>query len=133
MNGTTFEHHWSNSVLKFARAIAHAEGFGDPDAIPTKANNPGDLTGADGGSLRVIGTMNKEGVLHFENLDDGWLALHIKVDRMLSGKSKVYPLTLTLEQVGIRYSGSDSGDWARNVASYLGVTPQTTLQELSEG
>jgi hypothetical protein len=132
MNGATFEQHWSNAVLKLARAIAHAEGFGDPDAIPTKANNPGDLTGADGGSFRVLGVMNKEGVLHFESLDDGWLALHLKVDRMLSGKSKMYPLTLTLEQVGIRYSGSDAGDWARNVGSYLGVPVTATLQELAE-
>ena len=123
--------YWPDCVLKLAKAIAHAEGFGLPDAIPTRANNPGDLTGADAGSFRTMGTMNPEGVLHFVDVADGWQALYIKVNRMLSGKSLVYPLDMTLERVGLRYSGGKP-EWASNVAEYLGVPVTATLQELAE-
>ena len=99
--------YWPDCVLKLAKAIANAEGFDNSDALPTRANNPGDLTGSDGGSFRTLGTMNPEGVLHFENLEDGWQALYIKVNRMLSGKSTMYPLNLTLDRVGLRYSGGN--------------------------
>ena len=34
---------------KFARAIAKAEGFGLPGALPTRANNPGDMMLGDRG------------------------------------------------------------------------------------
>src|SRR2546425_241529 len=33
-----------NKITKFMVAIAEQEGFGIPGAIPTRANNPGDLT-----------------------------------------------------------------------------------------
>jgi hypothetical protein len=116
---------WPDSVLKLAKAIAVAEGS-NPEW-----NNPGDLTGKDAGSFRTCGVANKEGVLKFVNADDGWSALHIKVHRMLSGNSAVYPLTLTLEQVGLKYSGGDA-NWSRNVANYLGVPETITLQQLAE-
>lgn len=121
---------WPDSVLRLAKAFSVAEGFGDPEALPTRANNPGDLTGSDGGSFQTHGTANSEGVLIFSSVHDGWQALYMKVNRMLAGKSKTYPLTLTLEQVGLKYSGGNP-DWAENVAKYLGVPVTTTLRELS--
>ena len=123
--------YWPDCVLKLAKAIAHAEGFGEANAVPTLANNPGDLTGSDAGSFQTAGVMNREGVLKFVNLADGWQALYVKCNRMLSGKSTVYPLDMTLERVGLRYSGGDP-NWSKNVAAYLGVPESTTLQELVE-
>ncbi len=123
---------WPDEVLKFAKAISVAEGFGQPEAIPTLGNNPGDLTGGDTGSFQTMGVMNAEGVVRFTNIDDGWTALYMKVNRMLSGKSLVYPLTLTLEQVGLKYSGGDP-NWSKNVAEYLGVPEKTTLAEIAGG
>lgn len=122
---------WSNEVLQLSKAIAHAEGFGPPDALPTKARNPGDVTGSDAGSFQTNGVANPEGVWNFVNLEDGWQALYIKVDRILRGKSHTYPLTLTLEQVGERYAGIGHPEWAVNVSSYLGVHTSTTLAQLS--
>jgi hypothetical protein len=122
---------WPNSVIKFAQAIAKAEGFGLADAIPTIANNPGDLTGKDAGSFPTMGTANMEGVIKFMNLQDGWTALYVKVSRMLAGGSKVYTPNLTLAQVGMLYSGGDK-NWATNVAAELGVPETTTLAELKE-
>lgn len=122
---------WPNNVVRIAQAIAKAEGFGIPGAIPTLANNPGDLTAGDAGSFPTLGTMNEEGVIHFANLADGWTRLYVKVTRMLGGQSAVYPLTMTLEQVGLKYSGGDP-NWATNVAAALGVSVTITLQELSQ-
>ncbi len=120
---------WSPQVLKFAHAISVAEGFGPPGNLPTRANNPGDLTGIDKGSFATNGTANKEGVWNFVNLVDGWSALYLKVDRILRGASKVYPLTMTLEEMGTRYAGVGKPEWAINVAKDLGVPVTMTLQQ----
>ena len=116
---------WPPSVLRVAKAISVAENS------PVEWNNPGSLTGEDAGSFRTNGVANSEGVWKFVDLVDGWNALCNKVNRMLSGKSHVYPLTYTLAQTGLKYSGGDP-NWAKNVATYLGVPETTTLQELAE-
>jgi len=126
----TIPQEWPQSVVKLAKAIAQAEGFGPPKAIPTLGNNPGDLTGSDAGTFATLGVMNAEGVVRFTNLADGWTALYIKCNRMLSGKSLIYPLTLTLAQVGMKYSGGNPA-WSRNVAAALGVPETTTLAQLA--
>lgn len=119
--------YWPSNVIKIAQAIAKAEGFGIPDAIPTRANNPGDLTGADAGSFPTFGTMNEDGVIHFAHVEDGWTRLYVKVARMLAGQSEVYPLDWTLDQVGMEYSHGDL-NWAKNVAADLGIPTSTTLR-----
>lgn len=121
---TAPEVYWPPCVLKLAKAISVAE------SSPPEWHNPGSLTGSDSGSFQTSGTGNAEGVWKFVNEADGWQALYIKVNRMLSGKSTVYPLNMPLERVGIRYSGGDP-NWAKNVAAYLGVPESTTLQELA--
>ena len=56
----------------------------------------------------------------------------IKANRMLSGKSKVYPLTFTLEQRwGEKYQSPGHPEWAVNVASELGVAVTITLGEIA--
>ncbi len=113
---------WPGPVLKLAKAISVAEGS-NPDW-----NNPGDMTYAHG--LPTKGTVNPDGVLWFVNVDDGWKALYHEVSLMLNGRSHVYKLTDTLQQVGQKYSNGDP-NWAKNVAEFLGVPETTTLQELS--
>ena len=113
---------WSTPVLQFAKAIAVAENS------PVAWNNPGSLTGTDAGSFATCGFGNAEGVWKFVNAEDGWNALYIKVDRIFRGKSTIYPLSMTVEQFGLRYSGGDPNE-GKNIASYLGIDPASTLQE----
>lgn len=124
---------WPPAVVKLSRAIAVAEGFFVEGSLPQRANNPGDLTGIDAGSFQTCGLANTEGVWNFKNLDDGWNALYLKVNRMLSGKSVLYHLTDTIEDLAKRYTGGDQAEaWAANVAKELGVPVTTTLDQLKE-
>jgi hypothetical protein len=113
---------WTPAVMKFANAIRIAEGS------PIEWNNPGSLTGADRGAFPVTGTANKEGVWKFMYASDGYNALCVKVERILCGLSHVYPLTMTLAEVGLKYSGGNPA-WAENVAKELGVPVTMTLAE----
>lgn len=122
----SLEIYWTAPVLRLAKAISVAEGS------PKEWNNPGSLTGTDAGAFPTCGTGNAEGVWKFVNERDGWQALCVKVHRMLVGKSSVYPPAMTIEEMGTRYSGSDDGNWGRNVAAFLGVPVTTTIQELAE-
>ena len=115
---------WSPAVLKLAKAISVAEGS------PPEWNNPGDLTGVDAGSFPTCGYGNKEGVWKFLNNADGWTALYVKLNRMLAGQSRIYSLDMTLEDVGLKYSGGDP-NWAVNVARELGVPVTTTLRDIA--
>ena len=114
----------SGIVQQFAQAIASAEGYGVAGAIPTLANNPGDLELGDLGN----GTLG-EGITVFSTIANGWAALYNQVGLMFSGKSKVYAPSMSISQVGNSYSGGDP-NWAINVAAFLGVTTDTTLQSL---
>jgi len=113
---------WPDSVIRLAKAISVAEG-----SNPAWCN-PGDMTYAHG--FPTKGTVNADGVLWFCQVDDGWQALYHEVSLMLTGRSHVYSLTNTLQQVGVKYSNGDA-NWAVNVANYLGVPESTTLQELA--
>ena len=113
---------WPNSVYRLAKAISVAEGSNP------SWNNPGDMTYAHGAPTK--GAVNADGVLWFYNVEDGWQALYHEVSLMLNGRSHVYKLTDTLQQVGLKYSNGDP-NWAVNVAKYLGVPETTTLQELA--
>jgi len=112
-------------VNRIAVAVAHAEGFFVPGSIPQRASNPGDLEEGD----RGYGTL--EGKTIFFNVADGWAALYTQIERMLSGKDKLYPATMTLAEAGMRYSGGDP-NWAKNVAGALGVDESITLAELDQ-
>ena len=118
-------------AVKLAQAIAREEGFGPVQNLPTRANNPGDLTGADAGSFPTLGIMNAEGVIHFARVEDGWTRLYVKTTRMLYGPWETYQPTDTLLQAGIKYSGGNL-NWGPNVANFLGVSPGITLKELGE-
>ena len=115
---------YGDAVLTFARAIAHAEGFGIPNAIPTVANNPGDLV-IPGWSP----TIGSAGIAVFDSVDYGWSRLYRQIELIISGQSNYYRMSMTLSQMGHVYAGGDP-NWARNVASYLGVSTSTTLGQV---
>jgi hypothetical protein len=109
-------------VTKMAQAIAKAEGFGPPENLPTRINNPGDLELGDQGA----GIEQQKTI--FKTEQDGWTALEGQVRWMLTGNSHVYSLTDTILQVAERYTGYDDADaWASMVAKELGITISTTL------
>lgn len=125
-------------VIRFARAIAYAEGFGESNALPTRCNNPGDLAIGDQG----FGTARSSGIgatdiTIFGTEADGWAALYRQVRKMLTGASHVYTLDMSIDHVGLKYA--EVHEWGVNVAEHLHtalgandftVTPKTTLLEL---
>jgi hypothetical protein len=108
-------------IKRIAEAIAKAEGFGVPGAIPTIRHNPGNIR-----SLQApypIATYSSDA--------EGWAALYKQVGRMVAG-SALYPKGWTIEQVAQRYTGEARYmDWARNVARELGVPTTTVFSELA--
>lgn len=101
------------------QAIATAEGYGTAGAIPTVANNPGDLELGDIG----YGTIN--GVTVFPDASSGENALNNQIESILSGTDSLYPQDESLTQAGMTYANDPN--WGTNVASSLGVSTDTTL------
>ncbi len=113
-----------------AQAIATAEGFfnPNPNVVPRRAHNPGNLTKSFG--LSTFGQANSEGVLIFGSDDDGWSALKAQVTAMLTGASHVYSPNMTLSEVALKYTGGDQpSNWAANAAAVLGISPEQTLTD----
>jgi hypothetical protein len=108
-----------------AVAIAVAEGFYVKDSIPQRCSNPGDL---ELGNLCDLGTI--DGKTIFPNATIGWQYLERQVEKMLSGRDLLYPATMTLAEVGLKYSGGDPA-WSKNVAETLSVPETITLAELA--
>jgi hypothetical protein len=109
------------------QAIARAEGYGKPGAIPTVRNNPGDLESIDG-QIKV-----------FMTPDEGWNALRHQVDLMATGQSRIYQPDMTWVEIASHYDGETQPDpftgqplymqWAQNVAQILGVNVNSTLAD----
>lgn len=117
-------------VTRLAQAIATAEGFQVEGSVPCRANNPGDLTDDGDVGCGLIHTSGPNGaaITVYPDASAGWQALFKKVRRMLEGGSRVYPVRVTLMEVGLKYAGS--AQWAMNVAKQLGVDTSMTLADL---
>ena len=113
------------TIQDLATAIMKAEGGDVSGSVPNRANNPGDLKLGDLGQ----GTIN--GVTVFPDFATGFAALQKQVGSMVDGSSKYYDPSQTLADVGNTYSGGDP-NWAKNVANFLGVTPDTTLGDAAK-
>src|SRR6266446_4703355 len=83
----------SPKIAAIAAAIAHAEGFGVHNAIPTRANNPGDL------KLGDLGHGDINGKTIFATAEDGWNALQKQIGLMASGQSDYYQPTDTWRRI----------------------------------
>lgn len=117
-------------TIKLSKAIAAAEGFGRPGTIPTRANNPGDITDDGDVGFGVIQSAGPHGaaITIYPTPAAGWEALYKKVHRALAGASHVYRLDMTLSQIAIKWSGDPA--WGRNVARSMGCDCDLTLEEL---
>ena len=115
-------------VQTLAHAIAKAEGFGSKGAVPTRYHNPGDIRASRGVKYPGQIGLNSHGYVIFKNDRAGWDAMQSQLDKILSGDSKFYSISMTLRQLAKRYATSPL--WVKNVAKNLGVTADTTLAEI---
>jgi hypothetical protein len=102
-------------IRDLALAIAHAEGFGRPGAIPTRANNPGDLV-IPGWSGAQLGA---EGISVFPSESAGWDALYAQLQRIVDGRSHIYTVQTTIGEMARRWTATDVESWTTNVIAYL--------------
>jgi hypothetical protein len=116
-------------VAQFATAVARAEGFGVPHAVPTRYHNPGNIRSTRTGHHYAgqIG-LNRCGYVIFKNDAYGWKALQEQLVLMASGKSAHYGTSMTITQVAKMYA-TGWRLWSKNVAHNLGVQPTMTLRE----
>lgn len=114
-----------------AQAIAHAEGFGVPGAVPTRAHNPGDMV-----CPWLQGPkMGPEGVQVFPSDDIGWNALEQQLALIRDGRSHVYLSSMNILQMGVLWTRTESAAWTDNVVDWLvknGHPNATTHTKLSE-
>jgi hypothetical protein len=126
----------SSKIKLFWAAIGSAEGYGIPGAIPTVTNNRGDLSKGDFGDTgQYIQAGDGEQVIVFPDISTGDAAGYTKLQNIVNGKSQVYNLSMSIQDMGTRWAGN-AQVWSANVAAYLrqngypNVTPQTKLSEV---
>src|SRR4051812_12849473 len=102
-------------MTDLANAIAHAEGFGLPNAIPTRAHNPGDLVLGDKG----YGTLGSEDITVFADDKTGWAALEHQLDVIREHKSHVYTPSMSILQMAQKWTNTQQVEWAQNVSGFL--------------
>lgn len=115
-------------MTTLAQAIANLEGYGVAGAIPTVANNPGNLELGDIG----YGTLQAAGgnqITIFPSEADGWSALNNEIGKIYNGTSKYYSPSTSLQDFGSTYSGGNSA-YGAHLANQLGVPPNTPLGNL---
>jgi hypothetical protein len=112
-----------DGIARMATAIAHAEGYGIPDAVPTRANNPGDLKLGDRGN----GTVSGKTV--FGSSTEGWEALKAQIRLMWLDRSDYYGPDDTFQDIAVTWTGGDNWQsWLAIVSRDLGVSANTTLR-----
>lgn len=113
----------SEGMKQFAQAIGVAEGFGVAGAVPTRANNPGDLKLGDVGH----GVTGAEGITIFADESEGWDRLYRQLSLIRDRKSANYTPDFTIAQMAAKWTGTQKGEWAANVAKYLRSTPDAKI------
>lgn len=116
-----------NRKTKLMVAIATAEGFGQPGAIPTQANNPGDLT-KNLGFSDTGETLGGAKIVVFSSEDDGWGALERQLTLIQNGTS-IHKLTDSILAFANSYTATEQEAWANNVAASLGTSPDSLLSD----
>lgn len=105
---------------RLAIAICIAErGFTELYTGQIMRNNPGDIKSGDGR------------IHQYPSIMDGWSALKHEIDLIFAGKSHYYNVGMTIQQLGMEWTGNDNPEaWAKTVAGMLGVSITTLLSEL---
>jgi len=114
-----------NRKTKFMIAIAKAEGYGVPGAIPTRANNPGDLTRSLGFSTTGE-RLGSAAIVVFSDAANGWSALERQLTLIETGQS-IHKLSDTILAFAHSYTATEQDVWAANVAAEIGLDPNATL------
>ncbi|HEY1644759.1 MAG TPA: hypothetical protein VGF75_00035, partial [Candidatus Saccharimonadales bacterium] len=122
---TTFP---SLNLDEFGSSIANAEGYGVPGAVPTIANNPGDLELGDVG-FGVTSAANGNEITNFPTAQAGADALTNQENLIANGNSSAYTSGESLSDFANTYSGG-SQSFLQNIESYLGVGENTSLSSL---
>jgi hypothetical protein len=113
-------------ISQLAQAIATAEGYGVPGAVPTRANNPGDLVNGDVG----FGLANSAGVTVYGSYVDGLSALYHQLNLIFTGASEVYSTEMSFATFARIWTGGDNfSAWAQNVSALVGASPSTLLAD----
>lgn len=124
-----------SSVLEImAGAIRDWESGGDLNARSFRNNNPGNLRW-----FNEVDTIPWEGAVSldaqnhviFATYENGWNALLRQLSLAFSGRSNVYEPTDTLYQFFAKYAEANSVNYARFVATRLGVEPTTRLLDIT--
>jgi hypothetical protein len=111
-------------VDQLSYAIAIAEGYFATDSLPSRINNPGDL------ELGDKGHGVEAGKTVYATAEDGWAALKRECKMILTGTSRVYNVSDTMEQMAHKWTGGDNpGAWCKIVMEKLGVDPMTTIAD----
>ena len=121
----------SSRVERFAHAIARAEGFYRRGTIPNRYHNCGDLKAVRGFTYPGQVGIGKGRHVIFANDTAGWNALYHQIGKMVSGESRHYSLSMTINQIARFYAGNWR-QWAKNVSHNLGVPSTATLAEVLE-
>lgn len=113
-------------INAFSDAIAYAEGFYVTGSRAQRNNNPGNIT-AD-----ITGTgIGYDGpFVKYANPEDGWEALYAQIEKMIDGTSIFYDSTMSIKEISRVYTATDQDAWANNVASRLGVSVDTTIDDM---
>jgi len=116
---------------KLAQAIAFAEGFYIPGSRAARNHNPGDMTQ----DLIGRGVGMDGSFIIYQNDADGWANLYAQVSSWLNGSSAHADKSFSIADISQFYTtpgttGQDQINWANNVASQLGVDPDTSIGSL---
>jgi hypothetical protein len=121
---------FGDQAIEFlSTGISRAEGFGKAGAIPTLAHNPGDLVIPNWQGQKMGG----EGISVFASDLEGWNRLKYQLYLIGSGQSHVYSLNMTIADMAAKWTRTDPGVWATNVARSIGTTTDVTLGDLFAG
>lgn len=123
----------NSGISALARAIAYAEGFGTVGAIPTVANNPGDLK-----IPNWTGESTSNGISIFSSISEGWSRLYHQLNIIESGDSQIYNDGMMISEMAQKWTATNPQDWANNVSSSLTsqgypATPNSLLYEIIGG
>lgn len=112
-------------AVKLAEAAAIAEGYTNPHNRPWRDRNPGDLdAGAQGSPTDGL-------LIVYPTQSFGWAAAENLWAKIINGLIPAYRNATTIAQIAAVYTGQDNAQaWAAVVATYLGTTPNNTLESL---
>jgi hypothetical protein len=119
-------------LMRVAQAIAKREGFGVAGTVPTRLNNPGDLTYAEQHNALPHGVTGRDGKLRvyaaFPSPMDGWLALYNQI-RLDAGRG--LSLRAFIKKYAPAADDNDPNSYLAFVMRFIGCqNPETKLAEL---